>query len=201
MSKETTRLALPYPEDSDVPNGPAQIKALAEKLDLVVPKFYTPKIIATEQSRENVAFGLLGTADEIPSVVVPTNGFMMIGYQALAKSSVGNAGKAAIFLGANQLKIAGSVVGEAPVVSEESIGTGTGFGTLTSDRLGLRHHEGGAAFVTTGQVMATNTGTGGGVVFVHAAAGTYNVSVQWRATSGTVTAKERKLWVVVFGAS
>lgn len=33
MSKTTTVNAIPYPEDSDVPNGPAQIKALAELLD------------------------------------------------------------------------------------------------------------------------------------------------------------------------
>lgn len=33
MSKTTTVNALPYPEDTDAPNGPAQIKALAELLD------------------------------------------------------------------------------------------------------------------------------------------------------------------------
>ena len=33
MSGETTVNKLPYPSDSDVPNGPAQIKALAELLD------------------------------------------------------------------------------------------------------------------------------------------------------------------------
>jgi hypothetical protein len=33
VSKTTTPNALPYPEDSDVPNSPAQIKSLAEALD------------------------------------------------------------------------------------------------------------------------------------------------------------------------
>jgi hypothetical protein len=32
-----------------------------------------------------------------------------------------------------------------------------------------------------------------------AAAGTYNISVQYKATSGSITAKERKLWVAVLG--
>ncbi len=34
--KSTSRLALPYPEDADAPNGPAQIKELAEKLDALI---------------------------------------------------------------------------------------------------------------------------------------------------------------------
>jgi hypothetical protein len=35
----------------------------------------------------------------------------------------------------------------------------------------------------------------GGVCYVFAAAGTYDVSVQFKASSGSITAKSRKLWV------
>src|ERR1041385_3335738 len=38
--------------------------------------WYEPKIIATEQTRENVAFGTLTTPDEITGVVLPTNGLI-----------------------------------------------------------------------------------------------------------------------------
>lgn len=38
-----------------------------------------------------------------------------------------------------------------------------------------------------------------GFVVLFAAAGTYDVSVQFKSSSGTVTAKERKLWVWTMG--
>lgn len=36
MSKTTTRYAFPYPEDSDTPNAPSQIKALADRLESIL---------------------------------------------------------------------------------------------------------------------------------------------------------------------
>src|SRR5262245_36505262 len=38
MTKETTNRKLPYPEDTDAPDGPTQIKALAEALDKKFPQ-------------------------------------------------------------------------------------------------------------------------------------------------------------------
>jgi hypothetical protein len=70
---------------------------------------------------------------------------------------------------------------------------------------GLARLDLGAAstsYVATGQALggggAANTGVGG-VCHVFAAAGTYSVNVQFRSTSGTITAKERKLWVYTLG--
>jgi hypothetical protein len=40
---------------------------------------------------------------------------------------------------------------------------------------------------------------GGGSIEVFAAAGTYTIGVKYKATSGNVTAKERKLWVATLG--
>lgn len=155
--------------------------------------WYTPKVIATEETRENVAFGTLTTKDEIASVVLPENGLIQIGYIANVKSSVSAAGRIAIFLGANQLKMPGGEVTEAPTV-------GTGNCTVFSFLRGVQTSVTTPAFVTTGQTLSSpSVNTEGGLCTVFAAAGTYNISVQFKATSGTITAKERKLWVAVLG--
>lgn len=167
-----------------------QLAAAAKPFD-----WYTPKVIATEQTRENVAFGTLTTADEIASVVLPENGLIVVGYTAIVKSSVAGAGKVAIFVGANQLKVAGSTV---PVVQEGST-VSTGFTTLFTCPKGIVESGGGTSFVTTGQALAESSSTVGGLCYIFAAAGTYAMSVQYKATSGSVTAKERKLWVGVMG--
>jgi hypothetical protein len=50
--------------------------------------------------------------------------------------------------------------------------------------------------VTTGQLLGRNlAATLMGLAVVFAAAGTYDVSIQFKSASGSVTAKERKLWV------
>jgi hypothetical protein len=156
-------------------------------------KWYTPKVIATEQSRENVAYGLLGTADEIPSVVLPESGLIIVGYAAQFKSSVSAAGKAAIFLSVNQLadSTGGSTLGEAGTFS-------TGFTRLGTFGQGLTKIEAAVSDVTTGQALS-GSGTGGGFGVISAAAGTYNVSVQFKASSWSVTAKARKLRVATLG--
>ena len=64
--------------------------------------------------------------------------------------------------------------------------------------------NGGVAYasdVTTGQIVNVGGSASGGVVTVFAAAGTYDVSVQFLAVAGSVTVKERKLWVWVQGFS
>src|SRR4051812_17888140 len=44
--------------------------------------WYTPKVTATEQTRESATYGTLTTADEISSVVLPENGLIMVGFTA-----------------------------------------------------------------------------------------------------------------------
>lgn len=157
--------------------------------------WYAPKIIATEETRENVAYGTLTTKDEIASVILPENGLIVIGYQANVKSSVASAGRLAIFIGANQIKVVGTTV---PVVQEGGTGGG-GFTQASTSANGLTVAGEGTSFVTTGQVLASSLAQGGGFCYVYAAAGTYNISVQYKASSGNVTAKERKLWVYTLG--
>ena len=207
MAGTYEQAALGEPNSTAGPKWLAQFKGMNEKLNssnlleasgiaeaAKLGRWYKPLSIATEQERTNVAFGALTTADEIKEVVVPENGLIVLGYRAFVKSSVSAAGRMAIFLGANQLKRAG--IG-APVVLENST-EGTEFRTVTSNSAGLTT-DGSAStsFVTTGQVLGNTSASG--VCFIFAAAGTYNISVQFRATSGSITAKERTLYVGVLG--
>lgn len=147
--------------------------------------------ISKEESRESTTFGTLPTADLIKEVVVGEKGLVKIGYSARFKSSVSAAGKAAIFLGANQLKL---YTTESKVVSASTVGLG--FRSLSSgSNAGLVTYASGDAVgtdATTGQLLSTSLD--GGMAELWLAAGTYDISVQFKATEGKVTAKERRLW-------
>jgi hypothetical protein len=54
--------------------------------------------------------------------------------------------------------------------------------------------------VTTGQIVGTVSAAGlGGPCYFFAAAGTYTISIQVKASSASVTIKNRKLWVWTIG--
>lgn len=160
--------------------------------------WYAPKIIATEESRENAAYGTLTTKDEITGVVLPENGLIVVGYVSLVKNSVESAGRVAIFLGANQLKVP---AGASPPIVQETALQSTGLNAVATNGAGLNRSANGAqAFVTTGMTVgAENSGNSAGLVAIWAAAGTYAVSIQYKASSGTITSKERRLWVYTLG--
>ena len=189
--------------------------------------WYTPKVISTEESRTNTAYGTLTTPDEVTEVVVPENGLIMVGYQATWKESVKEAARAAIFLGSNQLKVAltnsGSLATQAAATG--STATVDRKVALASTAMGLVSGTTGSAYAgdaTTGQAVGLVGGTGtsalvmelagfvdsistsgsnitpfGGLCYIFAGAGTYTVSVKYKASSGSVTASNRKLWVGV----
>lgn len=170
-------------------------------------------VIATTEARTNTAYGTLTTPDQVTGIVLPTNGLLFVGYQATWQESVNNAARAAIFLGANQLQIA-SDNAAAPAVQEAAIAAGG----VSIDKP-LRSTIGGllcrpgtvtayTGDVTTGQVLGALAPADGtptallgytGATTIFAAAGTYTVSVQFKASSGSVTAKNRKLWVWTMG--
>lgn len=167
-------------------------------------------IITTEESRTNASYGLLGTPDRVQNIVLPTDGLIAIAVQSMFKSSVSGAGRAAIFIGSNQLKVVDRD-GSLTDPSVQTAATGfTNYSVLTTNpSLGLYGMAAGSAYngdVTTGQMIgiisaATGGGVnpdgfdGGGALYVFAAAGTYDVSIQYKSASGSVTAKNRKLWV------
>jgi len=179
-------------------------------------------IVATEESRTNTEHGLLTTPDRVAGIVLPTDGLIIVGYQAAWKESVNSAARAAIFLKNsvgtdNQLKVYAN-----PENTEEAW-TGGGAGDiyrfLSTWHAGLFGHTGtpaggvttglalGAAFPGGGNVaygLAGGTSSvaapgAGGFCAIVANPGTYDVSVQYKAASGSVTAKDRKLWVWTMG--
>ncbi len=161
-------------------------------------RWYTPTIIAGEETRENTAYGTLTTPDEVKSVVLPTNGLILLGYSAVVKASKTSAGAVSIFIGANQLKRQ-TVGSTAPEVQDLEVSTNTIH--IGSSVAGMASGSGiwTGPDVTTGQVLSVQA-TSGGLTAIFAAAGTYNVSVQFKASSGNISAKERKLYVATLGA-
>lgn len=176
-------------------------------------------VIATEESRTNTAFGTLTTPDLVEDLVLESDGLIFIAYRALWKqSATGNAAKAALFLGENQVKIAREGLGnvtQAATPDNTSAGT-TYYGHLQSFPGGLMSNfldQVLAAPDTAGQIHGISGNAGavmlgatnvndvvhsagfGGICVLEAAAGTYDVSVRFAATSGSVTVKERKLRV------
>jgi hypothetical protein len=166
---------------------------ITNALDIPIT-YYTPTIITAEQSREGTSFATLSTADEIKNIVLPPNGLIQIFFVAKVKSSVSSAGQVTAFLGSNQILQSNN----APVfaytnsIEYASIGTSPG---------GLQTVNNSAPWVTTGQTLGRSEAYpgGGGPMTSFAAAGTYNLTIQYKASSGSVTAKERKLWAIVFG--
>jgi len=154
-------------------------------------------IISATESRSNTAYGLLTTPDRVSGIVLPTDGLILVGYQATWQESVLGAAKAAIFVGANQLKQAQSA-SNAPVVQETTAsGSSANLDApLATGASGLQPYVATSGYtgdVTTGQIL------GQGMTRIFAAAGTYDISVQFKASSGSVTAKNRKLWVMSMG--
>lgn len=171
-------------------------------------------IIATSQSTGSTTFTTLATPDQVTGVVLPTNGLIAVWYQGTWQESVNGAANAALFLGANFVKIGEPGLGAPTGALVAGIGgtfpTSTNV-VLSSCPIGLSSVEalplgsttayGGD--VATGQVvgggiyasLSSSLQPGGGPCYIFAAAGTYTVSVQFKASSGTVTASNRKLWV------
>lgn len=194
-------------ESANIKDGSITAADLASGVVKVKP--YPANVVVTQETRTNTAYGLMTTPDRVQNVVLPTNGLIAIAYQARWQESVLGAARAAIFIGANQLK---TVVGgtTAPVVQEADIGytAGANFSLSThlSGLVGI-NTSGYTGDVTTGQIVGMkidttdSTGSWGGFCLVFAAAGTYDISVQYKASSGNVLADNRKLWVATLDFS
>lgn len=201
-----------YPASSQIPDVPADMLLLAQSVDDRTP--YAKGIyIATSESRTNTAYGLLTTPDRVQNVVVPALAQVEVSYQAISQrsASAGDA-RVAIFIGSNQLQKSGNAsngggVQEATMNTsttnntDQILASSTG-GLFASDSIG-----GGAPVtaVTTGLVIGggekanleATSGPQYGPCRLFVAAGTYDISIQYKVSSGSVTAKERRLWVRV----
>lgn len=158
-------------------------------------------IIATEQSRTSATFGTLTTPDEV-EVTLATNGLLAVWFQATWLNTVVSTGKAALFLGANQVKQNQAESTTAPAVAESNSPLGTKFTPISTSVTatgGLTSGTGEAEYtgdVTTGQIINGRGVWPGAPLYIFAAAGTYKISVRFKSSSGTVTAKNRKLWAI-----
>ena len=143
------------------------------------------------------SYTLAATPDQISNIVITTGGLIFFAYQATWSASVATNGRAAIFLGSNQVQIASNSQA-APVVQEASSPNATNLRPLVSSQTGLVSDTStGAAYtgnVATGQVLGDLVGAG--VTIIFAPAGTYNISVQFKAASGNVTVVNRQMWVL-----
>jgi hypothetical protein len=158
---------------------------------------------AAELSRESAVYGKMSTPDQV-EVTLAQNGVLAVFYQATWKGSATSAISAALFLGANQLKKVATQAG-APTTQEAHTNLATEgvnrFLPLASSTEGLvsaaNYVEAGeyAGDVATGQVFGAPGGYG--PCFIFAEKGTYQVSVQFKASAGKVTVKNRQLLVLV----
>ncbi len=157
--------------------------------------------IATEETTTATTYAItnLATQDKVASVVLPTDGLIVVAYRAFWKlTGASNSGAASIFLGSDQLK--GQTVDSAPTVNEASLAaSGDNYGLLRcggSNLTAAPSATSDVSLVTTGLVTTTAP------VFIEAAAGTYTVSVQYKCNAtngGTLSVKERKLHVWTMG--
>lgn len=98
-------------------------------------------IIATEEARTNAAYGTLATPDQVANVAVPTGGLVLVDFSALWKESIAGAARAAIFIGANQLKVRDTDQA-APQLQAAAI-DGAGFAVGTNVYRAVRSFPGG----------------------------------------------------------
>lgn len=180
-------------------------------------------IISAEESTTSSSYTTLATEDKAADIVMPSDGLVVVWFHALWKESVNNTTRAAIFLNEDQVKI-GKQANPPDGQAAENVsagGTTNTYRNLFSTSGGLMASISSAVegiSVSTGQIVghlagsadsifsvgetslgATETGLRGGPVYIYADAGIYDVSIRYKASSGTVTVKDRRLWCMALG--
>lgn len=165
------------------------------------PDFYACEVAAAQSTTATTYSATnLTTPDRIQNVKLPPGGLIIVRYQAIWQNTVASNARAGLFLGANQIKR--SQGASAPTVMEVSGPAETnddGIISTCGDGFNTQGGAGAATEVTTGQIIMNNAAAGtGGATEIFAAAGTYDVSVQFKNNAaGTLTVKNRHLWVEV----
>lgn len=139
-------------------------------------------IIATEESTTSGAFTTLATPDRVSGIVMPTDGLIFVLFRANVKQT-GMTGTPAVTITINGNTIA-YISGTALTADV----TFTAYGFAYTNGLRLISDGAAVADVTTGQAV-------GIPIPVFAAAGTYTIEAKYAAGGGTITARNRKLWV------
>lgn len=171
-------------------------------------------VVNTEDTYNLTLFGeATPNPDRVSQVTMPTDGLMYIGAIGRYKCTVlgddlsGLGCQIAIHINSNQLKVPDS--GQAAPVAQSSVWNN--FAATNTYKPFGSYHGGIASIggtvaqsddVTTGQILSIGTlGDGskyvapGGFFIMFAAAGVYDISLRYKVSSGTITVKNRKLWV------
>ena len=173
-------------------------------------------VVSAAEARTNVAYGKLGTPDQVSNIVLPTDGLIFVLFHALWQESAAMSARAALFLDATQIKTAGfDSASASQETATNASASANKYLPLVSGPGGLQGLPISGAFAASGnatealpQIVGGLDPTGlvypnlpyGGVTAIAAAAGTYTLSVQFKASGGaTVTVKNRHLHVWTMG--
>jgi len=149
-------------------------------------------IIDTEESRTNTAFGYFATQDIVSGLVLPTDGLIAIVAQADIKESVANAATVGLFVGDTS-------IAEIDGLNTNGTTAAAYGGVKTTDWLAAGQGTGANGLHFTVSVPSNSTVNPLGIVVVSATAGTHSVSIRTKSSSGSVTARNRKLWAWTMG--
>lgn len=204
MTKLSTLFSIPSPEDGDAPDGPTQLKAQSDLIDTLLDRAGAQSkkfILNAEGSRAINSFGSLGGGpDRVTGLVVPTDGIIRVLYSGFIYGS--DLAEAALFLNENQLKAIQST--GAPTVQGVKIPGGSALGGGEGFR--LLSTAGGLVLAAKGAGLTNVSGqtagmAGSGVLDIEVDAGTYEVSIRYKAPfAGSVGGAQRRLraWVKRF---
>jgi hypothetical protein len=136
----------------------------------------------------------MATPDKVSNITLETSGLIAISFSARAWSStVSAAGSAAIFIGSNQVQrsASGAAFGVTSATS-----SGTDSYALYTDSSGLL-----ATGSANAGALPSPRALGGSVSYFAADAGTYDVGIKYKSTSGNVTVtgtRSLHVWTINF---
>jgi hypothetical protein len=171
----------------------------------------------------STTYALAGTTapDQIKNIILPTDGLIAVAYQATWQESVADAALAAIHVGGTQVKMAATNTtvgqetdtGSSATVNKDRPLFSTSAGLMSALVESAPTYGGdsppqlvGGLFITQGMTGEAGSNWGvygggeiigalGGPCYIFANAGTYDVDVRFKASSGNVVVKNRRLWV------
>lgn len=159
-------------------------------------------IIPASQGTASTVFTKLATPDQVTGVTVPTGGLIAVWFRAIWATSVSAAGLAAICV--NDVPIQWDTGGAAPsagaacALSPSFVNIANVVSSFVGGLNTVNSNTSYLGDVTTGQALADANNLGGPCYIFGLTAGVYTVSVQWRCSSGSLSASNRRLYVKAY---
>lgn len=161
------------------------------------------KVTATQESRTNTAYGTLTTADTV-TVTVPTNGLIFVQFSAQVLMGTASAtGNVGLFVGATQARTVLPAVATHQPLEDNGGGISPDWDYVFTSPGAVDQASGSIFWSNVSGGDATDPGVTpnaiGQPIAIDVPAGTYAVSVQFKASSGSISARNRKLRVWTMG--